>query len=92
VVLVKYLLVGYLYGIESERRIEQEIQVNMVYRWFLGLDLDGHVPNHSTTSQNRRRRLNGTNLFRRLFEHILQQCIEKGLVDGRIIFLKLSFF
>ena len=43
VVLVKSLLIGYLYGIESERRIEQEIQVNMAYRWFLGIDLDGCV-------------------------------------------------
>ncbi|WP_243112504.1 MULTISPECIES: transposase [Acutalibacteraceae] len=59
VVLVKYLLVGYLYGIESERRIEQEIQVNMAYRWFLGLDLDDRVPDHSTISQNRRRRFHG---------------------------------
>jgi transposase len=85
VMLVKYLLVGYLYGIESERRIEQEIQVNMAYRWFLGVDLDERVPDHSTISQNRRRRFNGENLFRSLFEHILRQCIEKGLVDGRII-------
>lgn len=85
VVLVKYLLVGYLYGIESERRIEQEIQVNMAYRWFLGLDLDDRVPDHSTISQNRRRRFDGENLFRRLFEHILRQCMEKGLVDGKII-------
>jgi IS5 family transposase len=84
-VLVKYLLVGYLYGIESERRIEQEIQVNMAYRWFLGLDLDGRVPDHSTISQNRRRRFCGENIFGRLFEHILRQCMEKGLVDGRII-------
>jgi transposase len=85
VVLVKYLLVGYLYGIESERRIEQEIQVNMAYRWFLGLDVDGPVPDHSTISQNRRRRFNGEDLFRRLFEHVLFLCVERGLVDGRII-------
>ena len=85
VVLVKYLLVGYLYGIESERRIEQEIQVNMAYRWFLGLDVDGTVPDHSTISQNRRRRFNGEDLFRRLFEHVLFLCIEHGLVDGRVI-------
>ena len=52
VVLVKYLLIGFLYGIESERRLEQEIQVNMAYRWFLGLDLDERVPDHSTLSQN----------------------------------------
>ena len=85
VVLVKYLLVGYLYGIESERRIEQEIQVNMAYRWFLGLDLDDRVPDHSTISQNRRRRFHSENVFRHLFEHILRQCIEKGLVDGKVI-------
>jgi transposase len=85
VILVKYLLVGYLYGIESERRIEREIQVNVAYRWFLGIDLDEAVPDHSTISQNRRRRFRGKNLFRRLFEHILGVCMEQGLVDGRVI-------
>jgi len=85
VMLVKYLLVGYLYGIESERRIEQEIQVNMAYRWFLGLDIDERVPDHSTISQNRRRRFDGENLYRRLFERVLVMCIEKGLVDGKLI-------
>ena len=63
----------------------QEIQVNMAYRWFLGLDLDEHVPDHSTISQNRRRRFGGENLFRRLFEHILHLCMGKGLVDGKLI-------
>ena len=52
VVLVKYILIGYLYGIESERRIEREIQVNMAYRWFLRLDLDERAPDHSTISQH----------------------------------------
>ena len=85
VVLVKSLLIGYLYGIESERRIEQEIQVNMAYRWFLGIDLDGRVPDHSTISQNRRRRFNGENVYRRLFERILAICIENNLVDGKLI-------
>lgn len=85
IMLVKYLLVGYLYGIESERRIEQEIQVNMAYRWFLGLELDERVPDHSTISQNRRRRFNGTNLYRCLFERILRLCIESGLVEGKLL-------
>lgn len=85
VMLVKYLLIGYLYGIESERRIEREIQVNMAYRWFLGLDLDERVPDHSTISQNRRRRFGGKKLYRRLFERVLAQCIEQGLVDGKLI-------
>ena len=85
VILVKYLLVGYLYGIESERRIEQEIQVNMAYRWFLRLDIGERVPDHSTISQNRRRRFDGENLYRQLFERVLVMCIEKGIVDGKLI-------
>ena len=85
VILVKFLLIGFLFGIESERRIEREIQVNMAYRWFLGLDLDERVPDHSTISQLRRRKFNGTDLFRRLFEWVLALCIEKELVDGKLI-------
>ncbi|MCD7992843.1 MAG: transposase, partial [Clostridia bacterium] len=57
----------------------------MAYRWFLGLDMDERVPDHSTISQNRRRCFNGTGLFRRLFERILFQCMEKGLVDRRTV-------
>jgi transposase len=85
VVLIKYLLIGFLYGILSERRIEAEIQVNMAYRWFLGLNISDRVPDHSTISQNRRRRFKGENVYRRLFERILVMCIEKGLVDGKLI-------
>ena len=85
VMLIKYLLIGFLYGIESERRIEQEIRVNMAYRWFLGLDIDDNVPDHSTISQNRKRRFNGENLYRKLFERSLAMCIDKGLVDGKLI-------
>lgn len=85
VVLVKYLRFGFLYAIASERRIEREIQVNMAYRWFLKLDLDERVPDHSTISQNRRRRYRGKNVFRRLFEQIFAQCVEQGLVEGEII-------
>ena len=85
VILVKYLLLGYLYSIPSERQIEEQCNERNPFRWFLGLDLDERVPDHSTISQNRRRRWGGKDLFRRLFEGILQQCMEKGLVDGRII-------
>jgi len=83
--LVKYLLIGYLYNINSEREIEIEIQGSMPYRWFMGLNLDDKVPDHSTISQNRRRRFNGTDIFRRLFERVLSKCMEKGLVDGKLI-------
>ena len=83
--LFKYLLIGFLYNINSEREIEIEIQGSMPYRWFMGLNLDDKVPDHSTISQNRRRRFNGTDVFRRIFERILAICIEKGLVDGKLI-------
>ena len=83
--MIKYLLIGFLYGIESERRLEQEIRVNVAYRWFLGLDLDDTVPDHSTISQNRRRRFRESGLFRRLFEQVLLQCMNKGLITGHTI-------
>ena len=85
VVLIKYLLIGFLCGIVSEREIERQIRVNMAYRWFLGLDIGERGPDHSTISQNRRRRFNGKEVYRRLFERILAICMEKGLVDGKLI-------
>ena len=84
VVLVKYLLVGYLYGIPSERQIEQRIQTDMALRWYLGLDLFDRVPDHSTISQLRRRKPSFRKIFRRLFEEVVRQCIKKGLVSGRL--------
>ncbi len=67
VVIVKMMLLGYLYGIDSERRLEREVQVNLAFRWFLGIDLDEPVPDHSTFSQLRRRKFNGTNLRREIW-------------------------
>ncbi len=86
VILGKFLLIGFLYGINSERRISEEIQVNMAYRWFLGLDIMDKVPDHSTISQNRRRRFNGSGLFRNIFQKTVAICIEKGLADGKLVF------
>ena len=85
VVMVKYLLVGFLYGIASERQIEQRIQTDVALRWYLGLDLFERVPDHSTISQLRRRKPSCRKVFRRLFEKVVRQCIEKGLVSGRVI-------
>ena len=85
VVIVKMMLLGYLYGIDSERRLEQEVQVNIAYRWFLGIDLDESVPDHSTFSQLRRRKFNGTTLFEDIFEQIVRLCIEKGLISGKLL-------
>lgn len=85
VMIVKYLLVGYLYGIPSERQIEQRIQTDVALRWYLGLDLFDRVPDHSTISQLRRRKPTFRKIFRRLFEEVVRQCIEKDLVSGRVV-------
>ena len=85
VVLVKYLLVGFLYGIPSERQIEQRIQTDVALRWYLGLDLFDRVPDHSTISQLRRRKPNFRKIFRRLFEEVVRQCVAKGLASGRLV-------
>lgn len=85
VILMKMLLVGYLYGIKSERRLEEEISLNLAYRWFCQIDLMGRVPDHSTFSQNRRRRFHDNQIFRELFNGIVLQCIEKGIVSGEAV-------
>ena len=85
VVLVKMLLVGYLYGIDSERKLGQEISVNIAYRWFLGLELGDTVPDHSTISQLRRRKFRGTTVFQEIFDEVVRKCIEARLVSGKLL-------
>lgn len=82
VCLMKMLLVGYLYGIRSERRLEEEITLNIAYRWFCGFDLMDTIPDHSVFSQNRRRRFSDSVIFRQVFNRIVKECIETGLVSG----------
>lgn len=82
VVLIKMLLIGYLYGIKSERRLKEEVQLNLAYRWFCGLDLMHRVPAHSTFSQNRRRRFKEVGILREIFNEIVLKCIELGIVSG----------
>lgn len=86
VVLFKMMLIGYLYGIRSERRLEQEIKVNVAYRWFLCLGLSDTVPDHSTISQNRRRRFKGSTVFQEIFDEIVRQAMSSGLVGGDHLF------
>ncbi len=86
VVLFKMMLIGYLYGIRSERRLEQEIRMNIGYRWFLGLGLSDQVPDHSTISQNRRRRFKDSNIFQEIFDEIVRQAMVSGLVGGDHLF------
>jgi transposase len=80
--LIRMLIVGYCFGIRSERRLCEEVHLNLAYRWFCGLGLNGEVPDHSTFSKNRHGRFRESDLLRRLFETVLQRCIEEGLVGG----------
>lgn len=85
VLLVKMLLLGYLYGIPSERKLEQEDRVNIAFRWFLGIDFDEPVPDHSTISQLRRRKFGGTSLFQDIFDEVVRKCMTAGLVTGKLL-------
>ena len=76
------LLVGYCYGIRSERRLCEEVHLNLAYRWFCRLGLDGEVPDHSTFSKNRHGRFRDCDLLRKLFETVVRRCMAEGLVDG----------
>src|ERR1044071_4904442 len=80
--LIRMLIVGYCFGIRSERRLCEEVHLNLAYRWFCRLGLDGEVPDHSTFSKNRHGRFRESNLFRRVFETVLRRCIREGLVGG----------
>jgi transposase len=80
--MIRMLIVGYRFGIRSERRLCEEVHLNLAYRWFCRLGLDGGVPDHSTFSKNRHGRFRQSDLLRRLFETILRRCIKEGLVGG----------
>jgi transposase len=80
--MIRMLLVGYCSGIRSERRLCEEVHLNLAYRWFCRLGLDGHVPDHSTFSKNRHGRFRDSEAFRHIFETVVNRCIEEGLVGG----------
>lgn len=82
VILIKMLLIGYLYGIKSERRLEEEVSLNLAYRWFCEIDLMHRVPDHSTFSQNRKRRFKDAGIFREIFNEIVLKCVQLGIVSG----------
>ena len=84
--LFKILIIGYLFGIRSERQLMREIEVNVAYRWFLGMRLTDKVPDASTLSQNRRRRFIDSSVYQEIFDEIVLQAIEAGLVDGQILY------
>lgn len=82
-VLLRLLLVGYLYGITSERRLMDEVRMHLAYRWFARLGFEQELPDHSTFSKNRHGRFRQSGVFRKVFEEIVQRCLEAGLVEGR---------
>lgn len=86
VLLFKLLLLGYLFGIRSERQLMREVQVNVAYRWFLGLRLTDKVPDASTLSQNRRRRFADSGIYQEIFDEIVLQAIGRGMVDGQVLY------
>ncbi|HEY0766788.1 MAG TPA: transposase, partial [Steroidobacteraceae bacterium] len=80
--MMRMLIVGYCFGIRSERRLCEEVHLNLAYRWFCRLGLEDEVPDHSTFSKNRHGRFRDSAAFRHLFETVLQRCISEGLVGG----------
>src|SRR6266852_3676946 len=79
-VLLRLLLVGYLYGITSERRLLEEVRMHLAYRWFTRLDFGQEIPDHSTFSKNRHGPFRQSGVFREVFEEIVRRCLAAGLV------------
>ena len=80
--MIRMLVVGYFYGIHSERRLCEEVHLSLVYRWFCHLSLDDLVPNHSTFSKNRHGRFRESGTFRWVFDKVVRACMAAGLVKG----------
>ena len=90
-VLLRILLLGYLYGITSERKLLEELRMHLAWRWFTGPGFDQEIPHHSTFSKNRHGRFQEWNLFQELFERIVEQCIAAGLAEGEQMSVDGSF-
>src|ERR1700685_162883 len=89
--LLRILLIGYLYGITSERKLVEELRMHLAWRWFTGLGFDQGIPHRSTFSKNRHGRFQESKLFEQLFEQIVRQCVEVGLVEGAHLSVDGSF-
>jgi len=82
VLMIRMLIVGYVFAIRSERQLCREVQVNLAYRWFCDLGLEDPIPDHSAFSRARNERFRDSDIFRRVFERVVGSCIEAGLVGG----------
>src|SRR6202022_232545 len=89
--LLRILLIGYLYGITSERKLVEELRMHLAWRWFTGLGFDQEMPHHSTLSTNRHGRVHESGLVEQLLEQIVRQCVEVGLVQGTHLSVDGSF-
>jgi transposase len=82
VLMIRMLIVGYVFAIRSERALCREVQVNLAYRWFCGLGIEDKIPDHSVFSRARNERFHNHDVFRRVFERVVAACIAAGLVGG----------
>lgn len=80
--MIRMLVIGYCFGIRSERRLCEEVHLNLAYRWFCRLGLEDKIPDHSTFSKNRHGRFRESDTFRHVFETVLRRCMTEGLVEG----------
>jgi transposase len=80
--MIRMLVIGYCFGIRSERRLCEEVHLNLAYRWFCRLGLEDRIPDHSTFSKNRHGRFRQSDAFRHVFETVLRRCMGEGLVGG----------
>src|SRR5215468_2702991 len=83
VLMIRMLIVGYVFGIRSERLLCREVQVNLAYRWFCGLSIEDKIPDHSAFSRARNERFRDSAIFRRVFERVVEACIAAGLIGGK---------
>ena len=82
VLMIRMLIVGYVFAIRSERSLCRDVQVNLAYRWFCGLSIEDKIPDHSAFSRARNERFRDSGIFRRVFERVVAACIAAGLVGG----------
>jgi transposase len=82
VLMIRMLIVGYVFAIRSERALCREVQVNLAYRWFCGLSIEDKVPDHSAFSRARNERFGDSIIFRSVFERVVGSCVAAGLVGG----------
>jgi len=82
VLMIRMLILGYVFAIRSERLLCREVQVNLAYRWFCGLSIEDKIPDHSAFSRARNERFRDSDIFRRVFERVVEACIAAGLVGG----------